>query len=136
MSQPYVIAGIVTVVTFIVVDAIWLTFVAGSMFRATLGSLLRHQPDFIAAAVFYAIYALGMVVLVILPSLRMGSAGNALFLGAVLGLTAYATFDLSNLAILKSWSWQLVLADLAWGTVLTALSCSIGVAAGVAFGSR
>jgi uncharacterized membrane protein len=136
MSQSHVVAAVVTVLTFIVIDAIWLTLVAGRMFRAALGSLLRDQPDFIAAFAFYLFYALGMIVLVLLPALRASSAGTALVLGAVLGLTAYATFDLTNMAVLRGWTWQLVVVDIAWGSALTALSCWIGVAAGLAFANR
>ena len=136
MSRVHVIAILVTVLAFVVVDAVWLALVAGRMFRATLGSLIRDRPDMAAAAAFYALYALGMFVLVLLPALRAGSVTDAVWLGAVLGLTAYATFDLSNMAVLAGWTWRLALADMAWGTFATALACGAGVASGLALGAR
>ena len=44
-------------------------------------------------------------------------------MGAVLGLVAYGTYDITNLATLKNWSRDPgSLADLAWGTVRSAPS--------------
>ena len=50
--------------------------------------------------------------------------------GAVLGLTAYATFDLTSLAIIKGWTPGLAAVDMAWGTVLSAIAAVAGYAAG------
>jgi uncharacterized membrane protein len=41
--------------------------------------------------------------------------------GAAFGLVAYATFDLTALAVLKGWSVPLTFIDLLWGMVLTSL---------------
>jgi uncharacterized membrane protein len=46
--------------------------------------------------------------------------------GALLGLVAYGTYDLTNQATLKTWSTTITLADMAWGSVLTALAASAG----------
>lgn len=50
--------------------------------------------------------------------------------GAAVGFTAYATCDLTSQSALKSWSTLLTIADLVWGTVLSA------TAAARVFGSR
>ena len=38
----------------------------------------------------------------------------------LVGLVAYGTYDLTNLATVQAWTWRLALVDTAWGTVLTA----------------
>jgi uncharacterized membrane protein len=39
--------------------------------------------------------------------------------GALLGLVAYGTYDLTNQATLKDWPWVVTLTDLAWGAFVT-----------------
>lgn len=116
----------VTLVAFLAVDAAWLMLVAVDLFRAQLGSILRPEPMVAAIAVFYPLYALGLTCLAILPmSGAMGPAGAA-GRGALLGLTAYATFDLTNLAILRDWTVSLAVIDTAWGTLASALTAFLG----------
>lgn len=77
-----------------------------------------------AAILFYGIYLIGVTVLVNgdAPSNWTRNA----FMGAILGLAAYATFELTNMALLKSWSWSIVVPDLIWGTALTAITGALG----------
>ena len=56
----------------------------------------------------------------VLPALREGSMLRAATLGAIVGLVAYATYDLTNQATLRVWPAHLTLIDLAWGTCVTA----------------
>ena len=134
MPRPHVFACIAAVVVFVAIDAVWLVAIAGPMFRNALGALLRAEPDLVAAAAFYLVYAIGMGALAIRPALVAGSPLMALSRGAVLGLTAYATFDLSNLAILQRWTWALAAVDMAWDSIATALACWIGARNGLALG--
>ena len=78
------------------------------------------------AVTFYAIYAAGIVIFCISPGLDAASPGKAALLGALLGALAYATYDLSNLATLKSWPMALSLVDIAWGAFVTAVAASAG----------
>ena len=41
--------------------------------------------------------------------------------GALLGLSAYAAYDLTNQAVVKGWTWKLTLIDLAWGSLMTGI---------------
>jgi uncharacterized membrane protein len=72
---------------------------------------------------FYLLYVLGCVVFVVLPSINWQRAAR---LGALLGQVAYGTYDLSNWATLQGWSASLALMDMAWGTFLTAVCCTVG----------
>ncbi len=108
--------------TFSVIDAIWLKFIAGSFFVKKLGPLLRESLDLRLFLFFYLIYALAIFVFAVQPALNKGSLINALLLGGFLGFIAYAAYDLTNLATLKNWSVTFVLVDLVWGTLLTAFT--------------
>ena len=102
-------------------DAVWLSVIANKFYKSQIGQLLLEKPNMIAAVVFYVVYIIGVVVFVVNPSLEKGSWVQALGYGALFGLVAYATYDLTNLATLKSWSLKLVAVDLAWGMVLTGI---------------
>ena len=124
--MTYVVAYIATAVVFLGLDALWLSKVALGMYRQELGSLLLEKPNLPIAGAFYLLYVVGIVVLAIVPALNGGSWVNALLMGAVLGLVAYGTYDITNLSTLKGWSTKLAVIDIAWGTALSAVSAAIG----------
>lgn len=102
------------------IDAIWLGVIANKLYKDELGSLLAAKPNMVAAVLFYIIFVIGIVVFAVLPAVASGNWKTALGLGALLGLVAYATYDLTNLATLKDFPVKIVIIDLIWGTVLTA----------------
>ena len=106
--------------TFLVIDLLWLGVVARPFYRAQLGPLMRENVNWTAALAFYLIYVAGIVILVVEPAVERESLVHALALGAVLGLVAYAAFDLTSLATLQGFPWAMAIVDLLWGTVLTA----------------
>jgi uncharacterized membrane protein len=119
-----------TLATLIVVDGMWLAVVAIPLFKSELGALLRVDANLAAAAAFYVIYSAGVTLLAVVPSVRETSPRSALWRGAVLGLTAYAAFDLTNLAIIQGWTLRASLVDMCWGTLLTAVAAAVGYLAG------
>ena len=46
--------------------------------------------------------------------------------GALLGLLAFATYDMTNLATLEGWPVAVVVVDICWGGLVTALVASAG----------
>ena len=46
--------------------------------------------------------------------------------GALLGLVAYGTYDMSNLSTLKNWSVSVTIVDMAWGMTLSAVAATCG----------
>lgn len=103
---------------FVAIDAVWLTTIANSFYKDKLGKLLAEKPNLGAAALFYAIYIVAMVVFVIKPGLDQ-SLWEVAGKGALLGLAMYATYDLTNHATLKDWPSAITVVDLIWGTVIT-----------------
>lgn len=105
---------------FVVIDAVWLGLVAPKFYRKYIGEILADKPNFVAAAVFYALYIVGVVVFAINPALEEDSLAKAIGLGGLLGLVMYATYDLTNQATLKVWSTKVTVVDMVWGTSITA----------------
>ncbi len=112
--------------SFFVIDMIWLGLVARSFYRSQLGFLMREKVNWPAAIVFYLLFIAGLIFFVIYPSLGQDSWFYALWTGAFFGLICYSTYDLTNLATLKGWPLRVTLADLAWGSTLSALLSLIG----------
>lgn len=116
----YLLSYIGTGLVMGVLDAIWLTIMTPRVYQPAIGELLAARPNMRAAIAFYLIYVFGIVYLAVLPALREGGAVRAAILGAVLGLIAYATYDLTNQATMRIWPLQVTLLDVAWGVVVTA----------------
>ena len=103
-----------------ILDFIWLGFIAKKLYYDEMGSILLEKPNMPAALLFYVIYVVGVVMFVVSPALEKDSWQYALGYGALFGLVAYATYDLTNLATLKGFSSKIVVIDLLWGMALTA----------------
>jgi uncharacterized membrane protein len=117
-----------TLTVFLALDVPWLRRVMQPMFEARVGHLLRPDPRLDVAGLFYAFYVVGIVWFAGMPGLKAGSPGLAALNGGILGLMCFATYEFTNMATLRGWSWTLVAADIAWGALLTAVSAALGVA--------
>lgn len=124
--KTYFAAYLFTLVAFLVIDFIWLSTMASRLYRPAIGDLLAENFRFAPAVVFYLIYAAGLTFLAVRPAFQTGEWTTALLYGAVVGFMAYATYDLTNQATLKSWSTTLTVADLLWGTFVSAAAATIG----------
>jgi uncharacterized membrane protein len=113
---------VLTLTAFLMLDSIWLTLAAAHLYRPGIGHLMRADFDLGAAALFYLLYTAAMLYFAVLPS---RSWRVAVLRGALFGLTAYATYDLTNQATLRDWPWHVTLIDLIWGTFVTAATCGV-----------
>lgn len=130
----FIMAYIAVAVVFFALDALWLTQIALGLYRRQLGDLLLENPNLPIAALFYLLFVVGVVLLAVFPAVEAKSWLNALWMGGLLGLVAYGTYDLTNLSTLRNWSLTVSLADLAWGTALSAVSAVAGYFAVVLVG--
>ena len=112
--------------TFVALDMIWLKTMVERLYRPVLGDMLRSEPGLAAAAVFYLAYPLGLIWFAVLPAQQDGGALRAFTSGVMLGCFTYATYDLTNQATLKDWPMVVTIADLCWGTALTAVAATCG----------
>ena len=109
--------------TFLIIDMIWIGAFAGVFYQQQLGSLLKEAPDYSLVGVFYLCYAAGAVYLCVRPATNNR---QALVSGAVFGALAYGTFTITNYTLLNGWSMPLVITDVIWGAWVTGVSTLAG----------
>ncbi len=114
----------ITTFIFFAIDMVWLGVVAKNFYREKLGFILSPEVNWPAAIIFYLIYIGGILYFAVLPALEKHSWQTALIQGAVLGMLCYATYDLTNMATIRSWPLVVVIVDIIWGIVLTG-SCAL-----------
>lgn len=124
----YVLSYVATGIVFLGCDVVWLSLTGGSLYRPLLGDLLLAKFRMAPAVAFYLIYMTGIVFFATAPAIASGRWTAALLNGALFGFVAYATYDLTNQATLRAWSTTITIVDLCWGTVLTAISATLGYA--------
>lgn len=110
-----------------VLDYLWLRVIATAWYENAMAHLLAPKPNLVAAAIFYFAYPVGLMVFAVVPS--GGDVVRALVLGALFGLFAYGTYDITNLAVMRDWSLRLTLIDIAWGTFVSAAGALAGALA-------
>jgi uncharacterized membrane protein len=108
-------------ITFFLIDMVWLNFVARALYRKYLGFIMAPSPNWVAAIIFYLLFILGILVFVVIPGLKENSLTTTLLRAALFGLITYATYDLTNLATIKDWPLMVTVVDIAWGTVLSVI---------------
>jgi uncharacterized membrane protein len=123
-KMPYLTAYISALLTFIVVDFLWLSTMSSRLYKPVLGDILLPNFSVMPAVVFYLLYPIGLVIFAVSPALKVGNVSTALLLGALFGLFTYGTYDLTNQATLRNWTSSLTLIDMAWGSVLGALTAA------------
>lgn len=116
----------IAVAFFLVVDGVWLAMVMKPLFTNMLGDMLRSQINIAPAAIFYLAYVAGVLFLAVQPALANGHWLDAALRGLVLGLLAYGTYDMTNLATLKNYQLSVAAIDTVWGGFVTALTASAG----------
>ena len=121
------VAYLAVLATFVAADMVWLGVMAPRFYRPTLGDILLSGVNLPPAIAFYALYPVGLVIFAVAPALKSGSISAALLYGALFGSFTYATYDLTNHATLRNWTLPLTLLDVAWGTLLGALSAAAGM---------
>lgn len=121
MQSSIVQYGII-MLTSLVLDGLWLGLIAKAFYKKQLGYLMAEVPNFKVGALFYIVFALGVMVFIVAPALSQGySVGKVALLGALLGLVAYGAYDFTSHAIIKDWSAIVTVVDLAWGAVMTSV---------------
>lgn len=124
--MTYLTAFGATLVSFLAIDLIWITKVVRPLYEREVPGLLRDTPRLGGAVLFYIAYIAGIVLFAVRPGLAQQSVAVTLGYGAAFGALAYATFTVTNYAVLNQWTLTLVVTDIAWGAVLTAVAGACG----------
>ena len=122
----YVVTCIAIVMLMVLLDLVWLGTVAKPLYQQGIGHLMAEQPNFLAGALFYAVYAIGLTVFAVLPNSASAGWRRTIAAGALFGFVAYATYDLTNLATLRNWPIGMSLLDMAWGSALSGIAAATG----------
>ena len=112
-------------VSFVIIDFIWLLGIAKNLYRDEMGALMATEPKLLAGLGFYLLYALGASIFVIIPAISKQSWIYAAQYGVLFGFFCYMTYDLTNLAVIRDFPMRLAFVDIAWGSAVTALSATI-----------
>src|SRR6202011_1149409 len=123
--EPDIGLYLATLIVMVPVDLVFLGLVAKGFFTSEVGDMLGEIRP-LPAVLFYLLYVVGILVFV-------SGGGEATFpsgllYGALLGLFCYATFELTSLSILKHWTWRVAAVDAGWGSLMTAVSATAGLA--------
>lgn len=113
-----------TLAVLLPLDLLFLSLVGKRLFQGQIGNWMLPSPRMTAVVLFYGLYVAGIVIFVnrLAPGDWVSNAGY----GLLFGLFCYATFELTSMALLTRWSWSLVIPDVLWGAVLTALAAAVG----------
>lgn len=128
----YAIAIVVTAIVFGLLDSTWFRWSLPNLYRPEIGELLgglRWAP----ALTFYALYVIGIQIFAIRPAFASGQWSTAAIWGALFGFFCYMTWNLTNHAVMKTWSWKVTLTDTSWGTIATATTAAIAAAIALRF---
>ena len=107
--------SLITLPVLLVLDFIWIGFIANNFYKTEYGPLYSPHPVWIAAALFYIFYAAGLAFFSIAPAIQRKSLSYAVGTGAFLALVAFGTYDLTSLAITTNWPVLLSVVDMSWG---------------------
>ncbi|MDQ1918730.1 DUF2177 family protein [Massilia pseudoviolaceinigra] len=120
--RTLLIPYLILIAGMVLLDALWLGFIAKSIYADGIGHLMAAEPRFGPAIAFYLMYALGLMAFALAPHGPRRTLRTTLTAAALFGTVAYATYDLSNLATLRDWPLSLAMIDIASGCVASTLS--------------
>ena len=115
-----------SLIAFLALDAVWITQVATPWMKKTVPHLMAATPNLLAAVAFYLLYLSVLLILFVMPALSHKVGYQTLaFQTFLFGFTAYATYDLTNLAVMKGYPASMAIADMVWGGLLTMVTALI-----------
>ncbi len=114
----------ISLFTFLILDAIWLGFVARNFYAKYLEMYLTENVIWLSAIIFYFIFNVGLLIFVILPSIEKNSYSILILYSLLYGLVTYATYDLTNYATIKDWPLIVTIVDIIWGMFVAFASSS------------
>jgi uncharacterized membrane protein len=117
-------------IVFLVGDIIMLPNVIAPFVEARVGEIMLAEPRWDAAIPFYLLYPAGVAHFAARPGAIADDLMLAARQGALVGLLAYGTYELTNLATLQGWEWSMVALDMIWGAIISAAAAMAGAAAG------
>lgn len=118
------IAGLVGLV---LLDLLWIGFVASGLYRNQIGHLLnivngQMVVNVPAAVATWAVIVTGVQLFVLPRTSVSGSMLSLVLWGALFGLIVYAVYDLTNYAVIKNWPLTVTVVDIFWGAFVCSMT--------------
>lgn len=124
--KRYLAAFLTIAIVMVALDFIWLGTVAEPIYHRGIGHLMATEPNLLFAALFYVVYVFGLIVFTLAPYAFKKGLRKTAFRAALFGFFVYASYDLTNLALLKNWPVNLAAIDITWGIFISCISATIG----------
>lgn len=112
--ENILLKGCILLVLVIVLDSIWFSLMKPT-YQTEAGKVFK-TPQYV--------YAISTYVLLIIAALYFTSStslSTALTSGALLGVSIYGVYNLTNLTIIAHWTPKIALIDTLWGTIACTL---------------
>jgi uncharacterized membrane protein len=124
--QKLIPAYFASIFTMFILDLIWLSQLAKPIYAQGIGHLMAAEPNLLFAVLFYLVFVFGLMWYAVKPNLQTSGVKATFLAGATFGFFIYASYDLTNLALLKDWPLGMSIMDLTWGTLLSGVTASVG----------
>jgi len=125
-STEQVVTVIVSAVVMLGLDAIYLTSF-GDFFQKLVQKIQGSKISMNIGAAVVTYLAMLVVLNVFILQQPKIPENKKYILAWVLGLCVYLVFDGTNLAIFKNWSWEALVLDSVWGSILFLLTTLVTV---------
>lgn len=111
---------------FLLLDSFWLGIVAKQFYEDELGRMLADARRLVPAFAVYMLYIWALLYFCLEPALQIHSWVYLLKHALFFSLAAYGLYDLTNMATLRRWPLRVVLADMAWGVLVSVAVVAAG----------
>ncbi|MDA3832699.1 MAG: DUF2177 family protein [Spirochaetales bacterium] len=121
LSSTFIKVAGCSILIFIVLDLLWLSVVARTIYFKQMSYLAAVENGRIVFNLpvglsVQAIIALGLAVFISLALLVDNTLAASLCVGAFAGFVMYCTYDLTNLSFIRNYPVSITVVDIAWGT--------------------
>ena len=123
--KKLIILYVITILTFVIIDALWIGLVARPLYDQYMGQLLVTNIRWLPAIIFYLMFVFGLVVFVLKPAIKDKNFSLTLKRALLYGLVTYGTYDLTSYITIDGFSLMIVVTDILWGITLTTLTTMI-----------
>jgi uncharacterized membrane protein len=114
-----IVTYLASMVWMFILDVIWLSQLAQPMYQQGIGHLMAKQANLVYAGLFYCVFVFGLMWYAVKPYLAQQGIKQSLLAGALFGFFIYASYEFTNLALLRDWPLGMSLIDIGWGILLS-----------------
>ncbi|MGB9907275.1 MAG: DUF2177 family protein [Candidatus Saccharicenans sp.] len=122
-ALKFLLLWVITLVLFSLADALWHFLLFGRAYKADFRVLALVEQERIVFRKLYGFLAQVVLVSCLILLVLIRDPANlkiSVLVGALVGLLAITVYGLTNYALMKDWSFRLMLLEVVWGPLLGA----------------